>query len=143
MQTLNPNFQERVADRISRNHFMHYVGFQMTDISVGRVEGELLMKPEHTQQDGFAHGGVTATLCDIVSGFASYSIIKAEQRVVTVTLHVSYYRAGRGEKLIAIGEVIKAGGKFHFCKAQLFDREDRTKPIAEATATMVVLEALS
>ena len=143
MQSLNPNFKERVKDRMVNNHFMHFIGFKITEIIEGQVMGEIDMKTELTQQDGFVHGGVTATICDIVCGFASYSLIRANQRVVTIDLNVSYYRAGLGKKLTAIGEVSKAGGKFQFCKAQLFDGDDRSKPIAEATATMAVLDVLS
>lgn len=143
MRSLNPNFKARVEDRMARNHFMHFIGFEITDIQSGRIVGVLNMHETLTQQDGFVHGGVTATICDIVSGFASYSLIRADQRVVTVDLNVSYYRAGTGKKLTAIGEVAKAGGKFQFCKAQLFDQDDLSKPIAESTATMAVLEALS
>ena len=140
MKSLNVNYKERVINRIKQNKFMHHIGFSINQIEEGIVSGDIHMKNELSQQDGFLHGGVTSSLCDIVAGFAAYTLIKKNQRVMTAEIKVSYYKPGKGSKFIAIGKVVKAGAKILFCTAQIFDIENLSKPITEATTTMAVIE---
>ena len=140
MKSRNPNFQEYVKKRIERNEFMKHIGFKITEVSAGEICGELDFEKIHQQQNGYLHGGVTSTLCDIVSGFASYSLVEEGQQVFTVEAKVSYYNPGTGDKIFAKGRVEKAGKRFHFCESEIFvflDGKKRT--IAKGTATMAVI----
>ena len=49
---------------------MHLIGADLTVITPGRVEAELALGQQHQQQRGFAHGGLVATMADLVAGFA-------------------------------------------------------------------------
>jgi uncharacterized protein (TIGR00369 family) len=85
---------------------------------------------------GYAHGGLIATLADLAAGFASVALVQAP--VVTVELKVSYLNSGIGSQLRAVGWVLKAGRRLHFCEAEVWCDEVL---IAKATATMAVVEA--
>lgn len=65
----NPNFRERIQEVLKTQYFMKHIHFELTRIDAGYVEGWLTMQDIHRQGLGFLHGGVTATLCDIVTGF--------------------------------------------------------------------------
>jgi uncharacterized protein (TIGR00369 family) len=94
----------------------------------------------HKQQHGMAHGGVTATIADIVAGFAAYTVIGDEQHVVTAELKVSYLHPGFGPRLRAVGTVLKAGSKLVFCEAEVYSvGENEPLLIAKATGTMAVI----
>ena len=89
---------------------------------------------------GFVHGGVTATVSDIVAGFAAFSIVAEGQGVVTVELKVSYLNPGKGHTLKAIGTVIKPGSKLHFCESELWVISDDSEVlIAKSSSTMAIL----
>ncbi|GJM27805.1 MAG: hypothetical protein DHS20C17_04400 [Cyclobacteriaceae bacterium] len=121
---------------------MKLVGFQLIDIEPGRTFGALDLKPDHLQQTGLVHGGVTATLADIVCGFAAYTLVYPEQHVVTADLQISYLRPGLGTRLEAEGKVLKSGEKICFCESEVWAINQQSRElIAKARAVMAVVSS--
>lgn len=141
LQLDNPRLKKIIVERLNKNHFMHHIGFKLTKIISGYVEGELIIKPYHSQQNNFTHGGVTATIADIVSGLASYTILDEKNHVLTAEIKISYFNPGVGKKLIAKGWVLKQGGRLHFCESEVWAVKDKEEIlIAKATTTMAVVK---
>ena len=140
MKVFNEDFKARVEKFLERQHFMKLVGFDLNVIEAGRTEGWLDLELQHQQQTGLVHGGVTATVADIVAGFAAYTLVPEDQHVVTGEIKISYFAPGRGDKLHAIGYVVKQGRKVNFCEAEVwcYNGEQKTL-IAKATTTMVTI----
>ncbi|SIQ98469.1 PaaI family thioesterase [Pontibacter lucknowensis] len=138
IQTYNPDFRADIKEKLERQEFMKLMGFEVTRIEVGRVEGELVLEQKHKQHKGFAHGGVIATLADIVAGFAAVSLVPRGHHVVTAEIKVSYFHPGVGDKLIAKGFVLKQGRKLNFCEAEVYVVKGAEEPllIAKASASM-------
>ncbi len=137
---IQEDFKKRVAIFLQRQEFMKHIGFDLSVIEEGRTEGWLDIQQIHKQQKGLVHGGVTATLADIVAGFAAYTTVPADCHVVTAEIKVSYFKAGMGQKLHAIGYVIKKGRKLCFCEAEIWAVNGGKKDlIAKATTTMAVI----
>ncbi|WP_439882385.1 PaaI family thioesterase [Pontibacter sp. MBLB2868] len=138
IQTFNPDFEQDIREKLGRQEFMKLLGFTITKVEVGRVEGELPLEQKHKQHKGFAHGGVIATLADIVAGFAAVSLVPKGHHVVTAEIKVSYFHPGVGDKLIAKGYVLKQGRKLNFCEAEVFVVKGDAAPllIAKASASM-------
>ena len=141
IKTYNPDFKNTINEKLDRQFFMQLLGFKITDISEGKIEGELALKDIHKQHKGFVHGGVIATVADIVAGFAAVSLVPADHHVVTVELKTSYLNPGLGEKLFAKGWVLKQGRKLNFCEAEVYAISGSSEPvlIAKASATMATL----
>ncbi|WP_317195532.1 PaaI family thioesterase [Rufibacter psychrotolerans] len=120
---------------------MHLLGFEIETIEIGLVEGQLQLEEKHKQHKGFAHGGVIATLADIVMGFAAVTLVPADQHVVTADLKVSYLNPGVGTALFAKGWVLKQGKRLNFCEAEIFtiNGQGEKNMIAKASATMATL----
>ena len=134
------SLEARVRAKLVRQHFMHLVGADLTRIEPGRVEAELTLGRQHQQQRGFAHGGLIATLADLVAGFAAVTLVPDGVGIVTSDLRVSYLNPGVGQRLRAVGWVLKAGRRLHFCEAEVWCDDVL---IAKASATMAVVEPLS
>jgi uncharacterized protein (TIGR00369 family) len=140
IQVFNPNFRSRIEKFFERQYFMQLVGFKLTLIEEGRTEGWLELKQEHKQQTGMVHGGVTASLADVVAGFAAYTAVPEECHVVTGELKISYFNPGIGQKLHAIGTVIKQGKKINFCEAEIWCvNGEKETLIAKASTSMVTI----
>lgn len=135
--TVALDLEARIRRKLVRQHFMHLIGADLTVITPGRVEAELTMGQQHLQQRGFAHGGLTATMADLVAGFAAVTLVPDDHGVVTADLKVSYLHPGIGTKLKGIGWVLKAGRRLHFCEAEVWCDDVL---IAKASATMAVIE---
>ena len=131
------DLEARIRRKLERQHFMHLIGADLTRIEPGRIEAELALGQQHQQQRGFAHGGLVATMADLAAGFAAVTLVPDGVGVVTSDLKVSYLNPGVGSRLKAIGWVLKAGRRLHFCEAEVWC--DGVL-IAKATATMAVVE---
>ena len=133
----NSDLEARIRRKLVRQNFMHLIGADLTVIAPGRVEAELTVAQQHLQQRGFAHGGLIATLADLVAGFAAVTLVPDDFGVVTSDLKISYLHPGVGQQLKAIGWVLKAGRRLHFCEAEVWCDG---LLIAKASATMAVIE---
>ncbi|RNI27471.1 PaaI family thioesterase [Rufibacter immobilis] len=141
LKTYNPEFKDTVKEKLQRQFYMHLLGFEIETVEIGLVEGQLTLEEKHKQNKGFAHGGVIATLADIVMGFAVVTLVPADQHVVTADLKISFLNPGVGTALFARGWVLKQGRKLNFCEAEIFsiDGQGERKLIAKASATMATL----
>ena len=140
MKASNPDFKQRIEKHLEKQYFMHHIGFNLDVIEEGKVEGRMQIQKIHNQQAGLVHGGVIATVADIVAGFAAYSLVRVEEKVVTGELKVSYLRPAKGEMLVAKGWVLKQGRKINFCEAEVYVLNDgNEKLVAKATTSMVII----
>jgi len=134
----NPDFKTDVQKVLNGQHFMRHIGFNLDRLEAGFAEGQVLLNETHLQQHGFLHGGVTATVSDLVTGFAAWSLIEKTQSVVTADLKISYLNPGKGKILFARGRVVKTGNLLHFCEAELWI--DEGPVIARANAIMCTVQ---
>ncbi|GAB2947615.1 hypothetical protein GCM10027048_10730 [Hymenobacter coalescens] len=144
--TTDDDLTVRIRRKLQRQHFMHLIGADLTTIEPGRVQAELALEQQHQQQRGFAHGGLVATLCDLVAGFAAVTLIPDDHGMVTSDLKISYLYPGLGDRLVATGWVLKPGRRLHFCEAEVraFGGQNPAEGllIAKASATMAVVEPI-
>jgi len=133
--------KNRLIEKIEANKFGTLLGMEYSQISEGYVEGKVTMREDLLQQDGYAHGGLISSLADMVAGFASYSVIDIDQRVLTAEIKISFFRAGKGDTLYARGEVAKKGRRFIFAESVVYTKENhQEKVIAKATTTMAIVD---
>jgi len=134
----NPDFKARVESQLAKQNFMHLLGINLISILPGKTVAELVIQPSHFQHNGFVHGGVVATIADIVAGFAAYTLVGPDENVVTGEIKISYFAKGEGQQLRAIGSVIKPGGRVNFCEAEVYSiNNGAEKLIAKATTSMI------
>lgn len=137
---MNPQYAELIADKLQRQHFMRHIGFELSYVAPGYIEGGAPLREDLKQQDGFIHGGVSATCADLVTGFAAFSLVGNDDRVVTSDLKISYFSPGKGEAIFARGWVIKPGARLMYCEGEIYSVEEgRTLLIAKAYAIMAVI----
>ena len=93
----------------------------------------------HYNALGTVHGGVIATVIDIVLGSAVHSTLKAGQGFTTLTLELKYHRAvtAKSGRLTATAEVVTRGREIVTAEAKLLDKNDRL--FAAATSTLMIL----
>lgn len=136
----NPNYKERVLDFLERQFFIKHIGLELTEILPGNTQCRLKIEEIHKQQHGFLHGGVIATMADVVAGCAAYTLVPEDHHVVTGEIKISYLNPGTGSNLMAVGWVLKQGRKINFCESEVWNVDEEDKQlIAKASATMVTL----
>lgn len=93
----------------------------------------------HYNALGAVHGGVIATVLDIVLGSAAQSLLKVGQGFTTLTLELKYHRAATANSgvLTATAEIVTRGREIMTGEAQLVDAKGRL--FAKATSTLMTL----
>ena len=120
----NPDFAARVRDSFGRQPFMDHIGARITNLAPGFCEIAIDYRRELTQQHGFVHGGVLASIADSAAGYAAFSLMPAEASILTVEYKLNLLRPGRGEAMIARGRVLKPGRTLTVVQSDVFARRD-------------------
>ncbi len=118
-QTPDPNFEARVRASFGRQAVMHTIGAEMTRVGPGAVTIELPYRRDLTQQHGFFHAGITATIADSAAGYAAYSLFAADSSVLTVEFKINLVAPADGERLIASAQVKKPGRTLTICEFEV------------------------
>jgi uncharacterized protein (TIGR00369 family) len=137
----DPDFAARVKQSFSEQAIMQTLGAVMLGVEPGRVEIELPYDSRLTQQDGFIHAGVSATIMDSACGYAAFSLMPRSARVLTIEFKTNLLAPAAGDIFRAVGEVRKAGRNLYFAEGELHARVDESdKLVATMTATLMALQ---
>ncbi|WP_425404210.1 PaaI family thioesterase [Hwanghaeella sp.] len=141
----NPDFETRVRDSFARQPFMAHCNITMPVVAAGYVEMRVDYDRALTQQHGFLHGGLVGTVADCTAGYAAFSLMRAEDSVVTVEYKINMLAPAHGRTMIGRSRVIRAGGSLMVCQSDLYvlsGQEDGAseKHCATALVTLMVLK---
>ncbi|MCE9680313.1 thioesterase family protein [Shewanella sp. AS1] len=113
------------------------VSFKMQDSLIGNIHHKIL------------HGGVTATVLDVVGGMTAFAglvasrndwqldeLIARLQTLSTIDLRIDFLRPGRGHLFTGTGTVIRAGNRVSVCRMELHN--ELGDHIAFGTGTYMV-----
>jgi uncharacterized protein (TIGR00369 family) len=118
-QPANPDFAARVRRSFERQGFMALLGAELTRVEAGLVEIQVAFRPELTQQHGYFHAGVAGTLADNCGGYAAFTLMPADASVLTVEYKLNMLAPGRGQRLIAQGQVLRPGRSLTVCRTEV------------------------
>ena len=136
----NPNFAAAVRLSFARQPFMAHIGASLVSVTPGACEISLDHRPELTQQHGFVHGGVVGAIIDSAMGYAAFSLAVPGSSVLTVEYKLNLVAPGDGDRLIARGEVARAGRTLIVSRGEVFAVKNGEETLcAVATQTAMIL----
>lgn len=98
--------------------FSRLLGAELTKLASREAVLTIPITADHTQQNGFVHGGVLSYASDNALTFAGGLALGAE--VVTSEFKINYLRPAVGIALVAAATVIHAGSTQAICRAEIF-----------------------
>ncbi len=132
------NYEMRVRESFSKQKLMQTIGATLTKVIPGEVEISLEFRDDLTQQHGFIHAGIVATLADTACGYAAFSLMAPDAAVLTVEYKINLLSPAAGELLIALGKVTRPGRNLTVCSGDVFAvRDGDKKLVATMLATMM------
>jgi uncharacterized protein (TIGR00369 family) len=108
-QPKDPNFAERVRASFARQRMMQTLGVEIARIAPGEIELAMPYGAAFTQQHGFIHAGVIATVLDSACGYAAFSLMPADAAVLTVEFKTNLLAPAKGERFLFRAHVVKPG----------------------------------
>ncbi len=122
--------------------FPAFCGFEVDTVEDGRFETRLAVQPEHLQQDGFVHAGVIATMADHTAGYAAYTTVSENHRILSIEFKINYFKPATGETLVCKSRVINRGKTIIVSESEVFSRSDaEEKRVAKAMVTLMAVPA--
>jgi uncharacterized protein (TIGR00369 family) len=118
--TVDPQWERRVRESFLRQGLMK------------RYREEL------TQQHGYFHAGVSASIADSASGYAAYSVMPADYSVLTVEYKINLMAPAAGEMLIARARVVRSGKTLKICAADVFTVKDGVENLCATSLSTIM-----
>lgn len=139
---MTPQEIARIRDSFAAQSMMQTLGAELSDVSKGLVRIEAPILPGTRQQQGFGHAGLTFSIGDSAAGYAALTTLPLESEVVTAEIKINLLAPARGDRLIAIGKVVKPGKRLCVVTAEVFAQTgDQQVLIALLQGTMVPVPA--
>ena len=102
-------FAERARESFARQGAMSLIGAELLAVEAGYCAIALAPRPELSQQHGYVHAGILATLADSAGGYAGFTLFPEGSSVLTVEYKLNLLAPARGERIVAEGFVVKPG----------------------------------
>jgi len=132
---------ERIGASFARQGLMATLGASLGAIAPGFVEIVLIPGPTVSQQHGFVHAGAVSAIADSAAGYAALSLMPPGRGVLTTEFKINLVAPATGERIVARGEVVKAGRTLTLAQAKVFaEAGGQEKLVALLTATLMAIE---
>lgn len=122
--------------------FIKFCGFQVAKIETGMFESTIIIGENHKTQDNFIHAGLIATMSDHTAGYAAYTLVPDDIRILTIEFKINFLKPAYGNALKCKSEVINQGKNIIVAQSSVFDvRDTDEKMVSKSTITLMALQA--
>jgi acyl-coenzyme A thioesterase PaaI-like protein len=84
MQTVLTQERLEFLEKDFQRGFIKFCGIQVSNIEKGIFESTIKIGENHKTQDNFVHTGLIATMSDHTAGYAAYTIVADNIRILTI-----------------------------------------------------------
>lgn len=136
--------EERTAflERDFYQGFVKTCGINLDALERGRATSSLDINDSHSQQDDFVHAGVMATMADHTAGYAAFSVVPEDFRILTLEFKINFLRPAIGNRLICRAQVVKEGKNILVADSEVYSQRDGTEKLAaKALVTLMAVPA--
>lgn len=134
--------RERIAflARDYRRGFIRHCGLEAVHIKRGLFESQVLIGDHHRTQDNFVHAGLMATMADHTAGYAAFTTVSEEFRILTIEFKINFLKPAYGNALRCRSRVMSKGKQIIVAESKVYDvRKDRETQVAKAIITLMAV----
>lgn len=137
-------WQARVRTSFSRQQVMATLGITLDRLAPGEVDLGVPYQESLTQQHGFLHAGVLATMADSACGYAAFSLMPDGTGVLSIEFKINLLAPAKGERFFARARVVRPGRTITVCEADVVAMDGGAqKVVATMLATMMAIRGRS
>jgi uncharacterized protein (TIGR00369 family) len=137
-------FAERVRSNFARQGIMQTLGAELVSVEPGYCSIRLTPRPELSQQHGYVHAGVVATIVDSAGGYAGFTLFPEDSSVLTVEYKLNLVAPADGDRLVAEGFVVRPGRTLVITRGEVHaERNGERTLVAVMQQTLMVMRGKS
>lgn len=121
---------------VAGSGFSRFLAAEIVTCWQGRSEHVIALRPDLTQHHGYAHGAVIGAAADNACAWAAASVAGD---VVTGSYTINFLAPAIGERLRAVGEVVKTGRRQVVVRAEVRAEREGRSPVLVAVAQATVV----
>ena len=115
---------------------------QISKIEKGLFESTLKTEKNHKTQDNFIHAGLIATMSDHTAGYAAFTLVPDNIRILTIEFKINFLKPAYGNELRCKSEIISQGKQILVAQSTVFDvRDTHEKMVSRSTITLMAIDA--
>lgn len=120
--------------------FVKFCGIEPVKIESGRFESKILIGDNHRTQDNFIHAGLIATMSDHTAGYAAFTVVAENIRILTIEFKINFLKPAYGNALQCTSEIISAGKRIIVAQSSVYDiRDTAEKMVSRSTITLMAV----
>src|SRR4030043_1041288 len=117
--------------------FIEDVGYKAVNFKRGYLESRLKIFNRHRQQDNYIHAGVIATMADHTAGYAAFSLVPEDHRILTIEFKINFLNPAFSHTLVCRSRILREGGQILVGESEVFDqRPDEEGLVAKEIVTL-------
>ncbi len=117
--------------------FIADVGYEAVNYEKQRLESRLKIINRHRQQDHYIHAGVIATMADHTAGYAAFSLVPEDHRILTIEFKINFLDPAYGHGPICRSRILREGGQILVGESEVFDQRPNGEAlVAKAIVTL-------
>jgi uncharacterized protein (TIGR00369 family) len=125
-----------------RSGFIKFCGFRASKVEKGLFESTLKIGEKHKTQDNFIHAGLIATMSDHTAGYAAFTLVPDNIRILTIEFKINFLKPAYGNELKCKSEIISQGKQILVAHSTVFDiRDTHKKMVSRSTITLMAVNA--
>ena len=128
----------RIEKSFTAQGLMSTLGAQIEHIEEGSIILSAPLSDRVSQQHGAAHAGLTFALGDSAAGYSALTLMGSDSEVMTVEMKINLLAPAFGDRLVATGNVEKAGKRLMVVTARVeTETNGARKLVALMQGTMI------
>ncbi len=135
---VDPDFKARFRSSFERQQLMRTLNVGLVRVNAGEVELELAYQEALTQQQGYLHAGIVASVLDSACGYAAFSLMPADRAVLTVEYKINFVSPARSDSVIAVGKVLKPGATITVCRGSAYAAKGQSRKLVASMQSSVM-----
>ncbi|SDW81539.1 uncharacterized domain 1-containing protein [Albimonas donghaensis] len=137
----DPDWEQRIRKVFALQGMMGHLGIAIESLAPGIAVLTAPIRPEISQQHGFAHAGLAFSAGDTAAGIAAQSLMAPGFGVLTIEMKINLLAPARGQAIRATGRVERAGRTVTVVRSDVvaLDQAGAETPIATMLGTMAVM----
>ncbi len=133
--------QEELIENMNSNRaesIWTILGIELVEAQKDRVVATMPIGPQHRQQVGYLHGGVSVVLAESLASFGSVLNIDADKQMAFgLEINANHLRPKRDGALTGIATPIARGRTTHVWDIRITDEQDKLVCISRCTVAIV------
>ena len=122
--------------------FIKFCGLHALKIEKGLFESIVTIGENHKTQDNFIHAGLIATMSDHTAGYAAYTLVPENIRILTIEFKINFLKPAYGNELRCRSEIVNEGKQIIVAQSSVFDiRDTHEKMVSRSTITLMAVNA--